>query len=200
MTAPRVKMVKHLSLEERVAEGRQARGRTSSHSAWRRASDRPTWNAPNISPRGAIWNRLWRKRRSPSTRLAWTRKACVPRTHSWPRRASRWDEWTRPKCTSAGSNRIERPLTAPARPLGGAASWLLQKQTVIRMKQSGTSEEPGPLIADIVYEKPGRKLVPRLHVRKQESQAVCTKRVHGVGQWFQCLLAKMRESQAAANQ
>ena len=41
MTAARVKMVKHLSLEERVAEGRQARGRTSSHSAWRRASDRP---------------------------------------------------------------------------------------------------------------------------------------------------------------
>ncbi|HYX60701.1 MAG TPA: DUF2252 domain-containing protein [Streptosporangiaceae bacterium] len=43
MTAPRVKMVKHLSLEERLAEGRHARDRTSpsSHSEWRPASDRP---------------------------------------------------------------------------------------------------------------------------------------------------------------
>jgi hypothetical protein len=47
------------------------------------------------------------KRRSRSTRLARTRKACVPRTHSWPGRASRWDEWTRRKCTRAGSNRTE---------------------------------------------------------------------------------------------
>jgi uncharacterized protein (DUF2252 family) len=42
-TAPRVKVVRHLSLEERLAKGRQARDRTapSSHSGWRPASDRP---------------------------------------------------------------------------------------------------------------------------------------------------------------
>jgi len=43
MTAPRITVVKHLSLEERRAEGRQARDRTapSSHLGWRPASDRP---------------------------------------------------------------------------------------------------------------------------------------------------------------
>jgi uncharacterized protein (DUF2252 family) len=42
-TAPKVTVVKHLSLEERRADGRQARDRTapSSHSGWRPASDRP---------------------------------------------------------------------------------------------------------------------------------------------------------------
>ena len=43
MTAPRVKVVKHPSLEERLAKGRQNRDRTapSSHSAFRPASERP---------------------------------------------------------------------------------------------------------------------------------------------------------------
>jgi hypothetical protein len=41
------------------------------------------------------------------------------------------------------------------------------EQKVLRMKQAGAPEEPGPSTADIVYEKRGRKLVPRLHVRKR---------------------------------
>jgi len=43
MTAPKVKVVKHPSFEERLAKGRQARDRTapSSHSGWGPASDRP---------------------------------------------------------------------------------------------------------------------------------------------------------------
>ncbi len=45
------------------------------------------------------------------------------------------------------------------------------EQKVIRMKQAGAPEEPGSLIADIIYEKRGRKLVPRLHVRKRRSGA-----------------------------
>ncbi|MCL5743759.1 MAG: hypothetical protein M1541_07505 [Acidobacteria bacterium] len=44
------------------------------------------------------------------------------------------------------------------------------EQKIIRMKQAGVPEEPGPLTADIVYEKRGRKLVPRLHVRKRRSK------------------------------
>jgi len=42
-TAPKVKVVKHLSLEERQAQGRQAQDRTplSSHSGWQPAVDRP---------------------------------------------------------------------------------------------------------------------------------------------------------------
>jgi len=43
------------------------------------------------------------------------------------------------------------------------------ERKVIRMKQAGAPEEPGPLTGDIVYEKCGRKLVPRLHVRKRRS-------------------------------
>lgn len=43
------------------------------------------------------------------------------------------------------------------------------EQKVIRMKQAGAPEELGPLTADIVYEKRGRKLVPRLHVPKRGS-------------------------------
>jgi len=43
------------------------------------------------------------------------------------------------------------------------------ERKVIRMKQAGAGEEPGPLTGDIVQEKRGRKLVPRLRVRKRKS-------------------------------
>lgn len=45
------------------------------------------------------------------------------------------------------------------------------EQKIIRMKQEGAEEEPGPLTADIVYvyEKRGRKLVPRVSAAVEHS-------------------------------
>src|SRR5213078_4432654 len=42
-TAPRIRRISHLSLDERLAKGRTARDRTppSSHAGWRPAADRP---------------------------------------------------------------------------------------------------------------------------------------------------------------
>ena len=45
------------------------------------------------------------------------------------------------------------------------------ERKVIRAKLAGAEEEPGPLTGDIVCEMRGRRLVPRLHVRKGGASA-----------------------------